>query len=189
MKTTINLATRPFVNYRPFLVGTGLAVFLAVGVTVGLAIASAHAWQERTTARTRIGELKERHHQLTEQQREVEATLLDPNTQRRLERVRFLNQMIQRKVFPWTHLFFDLQEMLPGDARILSLAPSHRPDGRLQVEIQMGSEGPEAVIEFVQNLEKSEKFQGGVELQSQTVSTGSERDPMKAQIRAVYARE
>lgn len=188
MKSSINLATEPFVNYRGWLLTTSILVVAAVGLTVWLGIAGVQVWQERSLARERLRQLETRRAELAATQQRLEAELRTPATYEQLERARFLNQLIQRKSLSWTRLFFDLQERLPARVRILSLAPSVREDGRLQVELRVGGQAASDIIEFLQGLESGQKFQEIV-LRSQNRAGGDSPDPITAELSAVYVEE
>jgi len=114
--------------------------------------------------------------------------LQDPATQEILARTRFLNDLVRRKNLSWTELFFDLQERLPARVRILAVAPSLREDGDLQVELHVGSESAQALIEFLQALEEGEKFRE-IALRSQSRASGAQADAVTAQVSAVYVQE
>lgn len=188
MRNTINLATSPFVNYRPFALGAGLLGVVTLAVTVFVAMESVQAWQERTAAQAHLTALKSERARLMAEQQRLESELQDPATQAVLRRTRFLNDLIRQKNLSWTQLFFDVAERLPRQVRILSVSPSLRQDGRLQVELQVGGQSPPAVIEFLRALEDAEKFDQ-VELHSQNYRGGRGRDAMTAQVSVAYLQE
>ncbi len=188
MRNRINLATSPFVNYRPFALGAGLLALVTVAVTVFVGVESVRAWQERRATQARVRELQSERARLLAEQQRLEAELQDPATQKVLRRTRFFNDLIRQKNLSWTQLFFDLAEGLPRQVRILSLSPSLREDGRLQVELRVGGASPPAVIEFLRALEEGEKF-AQVELHSQNYRGGRGRDAMTAQVSVVYLQE
>lgn len=188
MRSAINLASTPFVNYRSFLLTVGLLALLAVGLTGWLTVEGVQAWRERSAAHERLRELEARQAELTAEQQRLEAELRSPGTYDQLERAHFLNEMIQRKSLSWTKLFFDLQERLPARVRIRSLAPSLRDDGRLQVELRVGGQSAADVIEFLQALDEGGKFQDIV-LRSQNRAAGAADDPVTAELSAVYVEQ
>lgn len=188
MRVPLNLATAPFVPVRRFLLTVGLLAVVALAATLAVGVEAVRVWRGRTATQTRTRELQtERARLLIEQQR-LERELEDPATQEVLARTRFLNDLVRRKNLSWTELFFDLQERLPARVRILALAPSLRDDGALQVELQVGSESAAALIEFLQALEKGEKFRE-IMLRSQNRATGTQADAVVAQVSAVYVQE
>jgi len=188
MRTSINLATKPFVNVRPFVVTTAVLGATALVLTLLLLMVGVSTWRERATTLARLRGLESERSRLIAAQARLESELRTPATQQLLERTRFLNQLIRQKGLSWTELFFDLQQCLPRQVRILSLSPSLREDGNVLVELRVGGGSAAAVIEFLQALEEGEKFRDVV-LRGQRRGTGASRDEMSAEVTAVYVQE
>ncbi len=119
----LNLASRPFVNRRPWRRLT--ALLWALGVAL-LTLNAVLYWGYLTgsaDARTELAELRE---QLAEDQTvldrlSAELARLDLETQNR--EVAFLNERIADRRFPWGQLFNDIEHVLPWNTRLRSLAP------------------------------------------------------------------
>ena len=188
MRPSINLATEPFVNYRTFFLTAGILGVAALGLSLFLAIQGVRTWRETTTTQGKLRQLETRRGQLMDEQRELENELRTPANLEQLERVRFFNLLIRQKSLSWTHLFFDLQECLPLQVRILSLSPTLQDDGSLSVELRLGAASSTAVIEFLQALEQGKKFRDVV-LHSQAQGRGASRDAVDARLSAVYVQE
>ena len=184
MRTSINLASHPFVDYRSFLLTTGILGLVAVAFTAVLLITAVSAWRETTTTQGKLRALENQNAQLSAEQRELETELRAPGNSEQLEQVYFVNQLIQRKTFSWTQLFFDVQERLPAQVRVLSITPSQRDDGTVLVEMRLGAGSQGALIEFLQALEQGQKFREVV-LHSQGENRGS-RDALDARVTTVY---
>lgn len=188
MRTAINLATRPFVPLRQFVLTAGLLAVLALGSTAVVGVEAVRTWRERTATQARVRELTAERARLAAEQQRLESELQDPATQVLLGRTRFLNQLIRQNNLSWTQLFFDLQERLPPRVRILSLAPKLREDGSLLVELEVGGESAPAVIAFLRALEEGEKFHE-VALHSQDRSTGTDSEAVTARVSVIYVQE
>lgn len=188
MRARINLATDPFVNYRPFVGTVGLLTAATLGLTLLLVVESIQTWRERTHTQQRLRELTRQRAELTAEQQQLETELRAPATQERLERVRFLNQLILQKSLSWTQLFLDLQKRLPSQVRVLSLSPSWREDGNIEVKVRVGGRSAPAVVEFLRALEQGGEFQE-FELYSQRRPSGRSADAVVAEVGAVYVQE
>lgn len=184
MRTSINLASRPFVDYRGFLLTAGILGLVALGFTVFLLVAGISTWRETSTTQGRLRALENRSAQLAAEQRELETEMRAPGTFEQLEQVHFVNQLIQRKAFSWTQLFFDLQERLPAQVRVLALSPSLREDGKVLVEMRLGAASQGALIECLQSLEQGQKFRD-VALHTQGEGRAG-RDTIDARVTALY---
>lgn len=188
MKIPINLATNPFINYRRFVLTASVLAVTAVALTTVVWMESVNTWRDRTTARTRLRELSARHAELVREQLGLERELETPATQALLARTQFLNQLIQQKGLSWLGLFFDLQEQLPNRVRVISLSPSLRDDGSLQIDFRVAGESAPAIISFLQALERDPSFREVVPV-SQRREPGSSDAVMSAQVSAVYVQE
>ncbi len=188
MRRALNLATDPYINQRPFWVTLAILAVLAIGLTGWSIYQGATIWRRGTAAQVRLHDLQKRSADLTAEQKALEQELRVPATLAVLERAQFFNQLIGQKRLSWTQLFFDLQQTLPPEARILSLSPRMREDGRLQVEIRLGAASNGAIVEFLEALGQSTKFTE-VKLGSQSSEGTARDDTVTAQISAVYMQE
>lgn len=188
MRSSINLASDPFVNLRGFAVTAGILAVAAFGLTLWLLIHGLSTWRETTTTQGKLRGFETQRTRLLSEQHNLENELRAPGTMELLERVRFLNQLIRQKRLSWTQLVFDLQERLPAQVRILSLSPSLREDGSVLVELRLGGASPEAVIDFLRALEQGEKFRDVV-LHAQAEGRGTGADAVDARVSAVYVQE
>lgn len=164
MKTrNLNLARRPFVNARPVRRLTALLWVLGAGLLVLNVLLY---WQyfsynddsqhEREALRQRIARHQE---QITANQAALaQADLRQQNTQ-----VDFLNRKIAERTFPWSRLFDHLEEVLPNDVRLQSLAPNPDegrtrggetvlPGGRVRMKIVGLAKTVEAELELIDRL-------------------------------------
>ena len=185
MRRALNLATDPYINQRPFWVTVTTLAVLAIGLTGWSIYQGATIWRRGTAAQARLHDLQKRRADLTAEQQVLEQELRVPATLAVLERAQFFNQLIGQKRLSWTQLFFDLQQTLPADTRVLSLSPRMREDGRLQVEIRLGAASNGAVVEFLEALGQSAKFTE-VKLGSQSSEGTGRDDAVVAQVSAVY---
>jgi len=184
MRTSVNLATRPFVNLRPFLVMTLSLGVLALLLTTWVGVVAFRTWSQQTTTRAQLAELERQQLSLARQQHQLVSVLSAPGPRQVLERKLFLDRLIERRSLSWIELFFDLQERLPGRARILSLSPTALEDGALSLNLRVMGDSASAIIEFVQELEEEKKFHNVV-LRSQ-VESENRAGGINAVITAVY---
>lgn len=184
MRIPINLATRPFVNTRPFLVTTSVLVSVALVFTVWVTVVGVRTWQQESMTRAQTSELERQKTELVAEQRQLVVSLSTPNAQQVLERKLFLDRLIQRRRLSWIELFVDLQQHLPGQARVLSLSPALLESGDISLDLRVVGSSSSAVIDFVQALEKGEKFRNVMLLAQSEVS--GRAGGVGATITAVY---
>jgi Tfp pilus assembly protein PilN len=170
----INLAARPFVNERPVQRVTLLlwALGALLALTAGWsywAYFAGRADQRRELARLEQAMDAERG-QIAELQRRLAGFELESQNQR----VRFLNQRIAERTFSWSLLFDRLAEILPGDVRLLNLAPevgfgedqrfdekslAATPGERVPLRIRATARREEAILELLDALFASPLFE------------------------------
>ena len=106
----------------------------------------------------------------------------------------FLNQLIARRAVSWTGVFRDLSKIMPNNVRLEGirlpqLAEEDAVRGANHVELDMivGTDSPDAVIEFLKRLQQSDLF-GAAQAISQTPPT--QNDPLyKFRIMVAYAQK
>ncbi len=123
MSRPLNLAARPFVNRRPWRRLT--ALLLALGVAL-LTLNAVLYWGYLTGSADARAELSGLREELAGDQTELdrlsaELARLDLEAQNR--EVAFLNERIADRRFPWGQLFNDIEQVLPWNTRLRSLAP------------------------------------------------------------------
>jgi type IV pilus assembly protein PilN len=158
MKISINLASQPFRRDRPMIVASVVVGLLLVGV-LGLLISLA------TTDRAQFADTRRNIDRLEGQisiakaeQSRLEAVLRQPENAEVLEQSLFLNALLYRKGISWTRIFGDLEKTLPHNVRLISVRPSVNAQNQITLEMNVGSESPEAVIVLLKSLEESPLF-------------------------------
>jgi type IV pilus assembly protein PilN len=157
MRITVNLATRPFVELRPFflrlrvLMG-GLAVVCVV------AAVAAHIEQKKLDVATaQIDRLHERTVAAQQEKRTNEQRMRQPANAEVLDRAHFLNALFLRKSFSWTAVMMDLETVLPVGVQVTSIEPAVTAEGDVIIRLRVSGDRDKAV-QLVRNLERSKRF-------------------------------
>jgi hypothetical protein len=140
------------------LVGSALAAVLLVGVLVLLI---SLAVTERRETRDTQAMLNRVNRQLTvihNEQAKLDASMRLPGNEEVLDRSVLLNTLIRRKAISWTKIFADLGTVCPPNVRVLAIRPTINEQGGLLLDMQVASEAPEPIIEFMAKLEGSDVF-------------------------------
>jgi type IV pilus assembly protein PilN len=158
MKIPINLASQPFRRDRPLVIASVVVGLLLLGTMGGLlSLATMDRTQMAYTRRT-IYQLEKQLRTATAEQARLEAVLRQPDNAELLERSLFLNALLLRKGISWTRIFADLEKTLPHNVRVISVRPSVNAQNQISLDMNVGSESPEAVIELLKALESSPVF-------------------------------
>jgi type IV pilus assembly protein PilN len=157
MRITVNLATRPFVELRPFVLR--LRIFMAVLAVVGVgAIIATHVLQQKLDIEK--AQIDRVHAQVlaARQEKQVnEQRMRQPANAAVLTRAHFLNTLFLRKSFSWTAVMMDLETVLPAGVQVTSIEPSISGDGNVLIRLRVSGERDRAV-QLVRNLERSRRF-------------------------------
>lgn len=167
MKVSINLASEPFRPMRPILVAGAAAAVLLLG-TLGLllAISMAQSGQAAELSRT-LDKLERQSRTLDAQEAKLQEVLRRPENAEVLDRSLFLNTLLYAKGISWTRMFDDLEKVMPYNVRLISIRPQVTGEGHVSLDMVVGAESPEPVIQMLARLEQSGQF-GGVQPHTRT---------------------
>ncbi len=157
MRVQVNLATRPFVELRPFflrlrMIMAALAV-LGIGFAIGAHMLSARAASQQLE----LDRLRNLTIAAQESKLHTEQRMRDPVNARVLDRAHFLNTLFLRKSFSWTAVMMDLENVLPIGVQVTSIEPQIAPNGTVIIRLRVAGERANAV-QLVRNLERSRRF-------------------------------
>jgi type IV pilus assembly protein PilN len=157
MRITVNLATRPFVELRPFFLR--LRILMAVLVAVGVgAIIAAHVLQKKLdVAQAQINQVHANVLAARQEKQGNEQRMRQPANAAVLARAHFLNTLFLTKSFSWTAVMMDLETVLPIGVQVTSIEPQISSDGNVIIRLRVSGERDRAV-QLVRNLERSRRF-------------------------------
>ncbi len=175
MKIPINLASQPFRRDRAMLVASA-AVSLALMLTLGLLIYLAMLDRvQLADLRKDIAHLNQQIRAVTAQESQAEAVLRKPANAEVLERSLFINNLLVYKSVSWSRLFSDLEKTVPFNVKLLALHPSVNAESKVLLDMTVGSESPEALIQFEEALESSAVFG---ELYEHNINPPNQSEPL-----------
>ena len=154
----LNLASEPFRRDRPLLVGSAIAAVLLVALLALQVTAILREREAASEARATLAGLNRDIANVNRRIAQLEAELRKPANAAVLERSAFLNVLLQRKGISWTRLFGDLEAVFPHNVRLVTVRPSVTAEGSVQLEMVVGAQAPEPVIDLLKRLEGSALF-------------------------------
>jgi type IV pilus assembly protein PilN len=189
MRVRLNLATNATQTHRRFLVLAG-----AVGVIAGILFLGLgwHVYAARNLdarLRAQSEATSQKIAELQVQRRDLESFFSRPENARLHDRAAYLNSLIDERSFNWTQMFMDLERILPGGVRLVSVEPK-QVKGRVEVKLTVGASNDDAKLKFMRSLEDSHQF-SDVRLESERPATkgpGAGGDQKVVQLTAVYSR-
>ena len=157
MRITVNLATRPFVELRPFFLR--LRIFMAALAVIGIgALLTTHVLQKKLdVAESQINAVHSRVVTAQNEKLGNERRMHEPDNAAVLARAHFLNALFLRKSFSWTAVMMDLETVLPAGVQVTYIEPQTSADGEVMIHLRVSGDRGRAV-QLVRNLERSKRF-------------------------------
>jgi type IV pilus assembly protein PilN len=187
VRLNINLATKPYLDVRRFLLKWGGLVLLLAVFTVYLVGKAASAWSESREVSVKIGTLRSEIAALDRQRTDAIAILQAPQNTSVVEESKFLNGLIARKSFSWTRVFMQLEEIMPPRLHVVSIAPELQPKtNTVEVHLTVAGTSREAAVELVKRLEQSPSFRDARISDESQAHEKDTTDTVKFQLTAVY---
>jgi type IV pilus assembly protein PilN len=157
MRISVNLASRPFVELRPFFLRLRILMGVLVLVAVGLVI-TAHSLQKNLDrAQVQMNRLVNRTVAMQQEKQNNERRMHQPVNAAVLDRSHFLNAVFLRKSFSWTAVMMDLETVLPVGVQVTSIEPQPTAEGDVIIRLRVSGDRDKAIL-LVRNLERSKRF-------------------------------
>lgn len=158
MRIPVNLASQPFRRDRPMLIASALVAGILVALFFSLLSLNLVERDRLKDTRRGIAQLERQIEKIATEQRKLDDVLRQPENAEVLERSIFLNALLVRKGISWTKIFADLEKVLPYNVRLISIRPEITPQNQVRLEMNVGAESTEPIIEMLKRLEGSESF-------------------------------
>ena len=187
MKVRLNLATKPLETHRKFIAGStavgvaGAIIFLSLGWHVYL------ARKANAEMRAKSANIERQVAELGQQRASLERFFALDENARLHDRAAFINSLIDARSFNWTMMFMDLEKVLPGGVRVISIEPKQE-KGRIEVKFMIGAASDEAKVKLIRALEDSKTFTNIELLAEQHPTSGTTTDQIVVELRAEYLR-
>ena len=157
MRVQVNLATRPFVELRPFFLRLRL-LMAALAIAGSLTFLGAHILSVKAEKQqAELDRLRDQTIAAQQAKLRTEARMRQPGNAEVLDRAHFLNALFLRKSFSWTAVMMDLENVLPAGVQVTSIEPGVAADGSVTIRLRVGGDR-DRVVQLVRNLERSRRF-------------------------------
>jgi type IV pilus assembly protein PilN len=157
MRISVNLATRPFIELRPFFLRLRIVMVILAVVGVGALIATHLLQKKLDVAQNQINQVHSKVVAAQQEKRSNEQRMRQPENAAVLSRAQFLNALFLAKSFSWTAVMMDLETVLPGGVQVTSIEPQISANGNVLIRLRVSGERDRAV-QLVRNLERSKRF-------------------------------
>ncbi len=191
--SSINLASEPFRRERARNASLGLVcVALACSLLI-LIILFLHSRKQAEGLRRVIANKNVQLQRFQREEGQFSSVLGKPGNADVFSKSVFLNELIARRAVSWTQVFDDLGTVMPSNMRLIGIrlpqVGAERGAGvnRVELEMTVGSDRPDAIIDLLKRLRESALF-GAAEMRAQHPPT--QNDPLyKYQVTVAYAQK
>ena len=157
MEVRLNIATKPLESHRRFLAGASLSAFVAAVVFVGLGWHVYSVRKAATEVIARSSKISEERSEYEARRRELERYFSQKSIKDIKARADYINGIIAVRSFNWTKMFMDLERLLPGGVRIISVEPK-QDSGHVELTLTFGAASDDVKLQFIHALETSKQF-------------------------------
>ncbi len=159
MHIPINLSSEPFRRDRPMLVASGVcAALLAALLGVQVYLIVSERGQAKDT-RIAVDRITTQLRSIAAAQAKLDETLRQPANAEVLQRSVLLNTLVERKSVSWTRIFADLEGVMPHNVRLIQVRlPQINSQNEVLLDMVVGAQAPEPVIDFLKRLQGSPLF-------------------------------
>jgi Tfp pilus assembly protein PilN len=158
MNVPVNLASQQFRRDRPLLIGSAVAGVLLLGL-LGMLISLNLGEQGRLkSTQAEIDVLNRRLQSVSIEQAKLDAVLRKPENAQVLDYSVLINSLLYRKGISWTKIFADLEKVVPYNVRLISIRPAVNAQNQIVLEMHVGAERTESLLQLLKKLENSELF-------------------------------
>lgn len=169
----LNLATEPFRRDRPILAASAATAVLMLALLAVLVMLILEQRELAADSRAQAAAVGAQLRTVSAEQAQLEALLRQPGNAEVLDRSALFNALIFRKSISWTLLFSDLEKVMPGNVRLITVRPYLTAGNDVQLDMVVGSQSPDPVIDLLKRLERSPTF-GATSLLSSSPPTQNE---------------
>ncbi len=158
MRIPVNLSSQPFQRNRAMMVASAAVAALLTLVLVLMIYLAIDDRNQMRETREALDKTQQQLAAISAEQAKLEAGIRKPENAEVFERSILLNTLLSRKGISWTRLFSDLEEVLPHNVRLVSVRPQVNAQNAVVLDMVVGSQSPEPVIDLLKRLEDSKLF-------------------------------
>jgi Tfp pilus assembly protein PilN len=184
----INLAARPFRDYRPVYAVVVLTALLTAFLALNNIDTFLRYRTETKTTRANIAKLEEditseqrRAETVTQRLRGVDIKLLASQTE-------FANEQLAERAFSWSELLDRLERILPADVRLQSVVPNFGKDGTVHLSMTCATKTGEGLTNTINRFNGDHQFTNAFPATETHLETGDYRFTLGVDYRPSIAR-
>jgi type IV pilus assembly protein PilN len=158
MRININLASNPYEAAREYT--RRLTMFLAGLGVLTIALLGYILYQRSQTRDVdeKIAAARQEIASLDDEKAKALSVLNQPQNRDVADQSQFLNNLFVRKSLSWTHVFTEMEKMMPPNIHVVSMKPEFNRDNQLVLRVVVATSSRDKAVELVKRMEKSPHF-------------------------------
>lgn len=154
----LNLAAKPYRDYRPIWVVVGILSLLTLVLLVNNIRTAYRFFVNTRDTRVEIARVERATNTEKEKAEKIADEITRLDTRRLETRVEFVNEQIAERAFSWSGLLDNLEKVVPDDVRLVTLAPTVTADGPVTLNMTCISRTDGGLVEMIRALNADEHF-------------------------------
>lgn len=157
MRFNINLASRRYEDAGSFYRKWIPLLLVGALLTVALSAKAISVYRETRVADREISKIDNRLADLDKQRKDAEQVLAEPQNSGTRDTNDYLNEQFKLKIFSYTQVLSDLEQLVPPGVQVVSIKPVVVGD-HVECTLEVGTANRARVLELVRRMEASPRF-------------------------------
>jgi len=154
----LNLASRPYRDYRPVYAVVVVASLLAAFLMLNNVDTYFRYVRDTKTTRGQIDHFEAQAEQERRAEQAARQRLAGLDLVRLDNQSSFVNAKLAERAFSWSGLLDNLEGVLADDVRLISVSPSFGKDGNINLSMQFGSKSGDGMITTINRMNRDPRF-------------------------------
>lgn len=153
----INLSTTPLENHSIYVMTTLILLIVALILTFSNVYDTMSVINKKREASKVTIELNAKIKSNELKIKALQSNISSIKTKEFSEKCDYVNTIVNKRVFSWTQLFNEFEEILPNSVRMIQVTPSIE-KGEIKIALAVAAQNLESFLELLKRLESSKVF-------------------------------
>ncbi|HUI83982.1 MAG TPA: hypothetical protein VL240_07155 [Candidatus Binatia bacterium] len=158
MRLNINLASQPYEVARDYRQRMTLVIGALAVLAVLLAGYIVYQRAHSRTVNRQLADVQRQMKELDREESQARATLNRPANRAIADQSEFLNELFARKALSWTHIFTEMEKIMPPNLHVVSMKPDFSRSNDLVLHMIVATDSRDRAVELVRHMETSSHF-------------------------------
>jgi type IV pilus assembly protein PilN len=177
----LNLASRPYRDYRPVYAAVVLMSLLAAFLMLNNVETYYRYTRETRTTRAKIAAIEAQTQQERQRGESVQQRIKGLDLNRLGAQTKFVNAKLAERAFSWSSLLDELESVLSNDVRVMSVSPTFTEDGNIELSLEFVSKSGDGMIRTINRMHADPQFRNPFPSRQSAIEGGAYTFDLKVQ--------